>query len=89
MHGLTKGAFLGTEAAASFVVYVSKASVFRAFGALPWDVIVQGLITGSSLMAGSFLAKPFVLKLDPQRFRLLMDGLMLASGLTMLWTAMV
>ena len=38
-------------------------------------------------MAGSFIAKRFVLKLDPERFRLLMDGLMLVSGLTMLWAA--
>jgi uncharacterized membrane protein YfcA len=87
MYGLTKGAFLGTEAAGSLAVYVSKVSVFRAFGALPLEAIVQGLITGSSLMAGSFVAKRFVLKLDPQRFRLLMDGLMLVSGITMLWTA--
>lgn len=85
--GLTKGAFLGTEAAGSLAVYVSKASVFRAFGALPVDVLVEGLITGSTLMAGSFIAKRFVLKLDAQRFRLLMDGLMLASGVTLLWTA--
>jgi uncharacterized membrane protein YfcA len=87
MVGLTKGAFLGTEAAGSLAVYVSKVSVFRAFGALPLEAIVQGLITGSTLMAGSFVAKRFVLKLDAQRFRLLMDGLMLVSGITMLWAA--
>jgi uncharacterized protein len=85
--GLTKGAFLGTEAAGSLAVYVSKASVFRAFGALPIEVLVEGLITGSSLMVGSFIAKRFVLKLDAQSFRLLMDALMLASGVTLLWTA--
>ena len=38
--------------------------MFRSFGALPWDAVVQGLIIGSSLMAGSFLAKRFVLKMD-------------------------
>jgi uncharacterized membrane protein YfcA len=46
---------------------------------------VQGLITGASLMAGAWLAKRFVLRLHPDRFRLLMDALMLVSGLTMLW----
>jgi uncharacterized membrane protein YfcA len=87
LYGLTKGAFLGTEAAGSLAVYASKVSVFRAFGALPLEAIVKGLIIGSSLMAGSFIAKRFVLKLDARSFRLLMDGLMLASGVTMLWTA--
>jgi uncharacterized membrane protein YfcA len=86
-YGLVKGAFLATEAAGSLAIYVSKAVVFRSFGALPTEAIVQGLIVGSSLMAGSFLAKGFVLKLEADRFRLLMDALMLASGATMLWAA--
>lgn len=87
MHGLVKGAFLATEAAGSLAVYLSKTAVFRSFGALPWEVILKGLITGSALMAGSFVARPFVLRLEPARFRLLMDGLMFASGITLLWTA--
>ncbi len=86
-YGLVKGAFLATEAASSLAVYISKAVVFRTLGALPADIIVEGLITGSSLMAGAFLAKRFVLKLEPERFRLVMDGLMLVSGATMLLTA--
>lgn len=86
-YGLVKGAFLATEAASSLAVYISKAVVFRTFGALPPDIIAEGLITGSSLMGGAFLAKRFVLKLEPERFRLVMDGLMLVSGATMLLAA--
>lgn len=86
-YGLVKGAFLATEAAGSLAVYLSKAAVFRSFGALPGDVLLKGLATGSSLMSGAFLAKRFVLKLEPQGFRLLMDGLMLISGATLLWAA--
>jgi uncharacterized membrane protein YfcA len=61
--------------------------VFRSFGALPWDIILKGLIVGSTLMAGAFIAKRFVLKMDPSQFRLLMDGLMLVSGATLLSAA--
>lgn len=86
-YGLVKGAFLATEAASSLAVYVSKVLVFRTLGALPWEIIVEGLITGSSLMGGAFLAKRFVIKLDPERFRLLMEAMMLISGATMLWAA--
>jgi len=86
-YGLVKGAFLATEAAGSLGIYVAKSVVFRSYGALPWDSIAKGLVIGSSLMAGSYLAKRFVLKLPAERFRLLMDGLMLASGLAMLWAA--
>jgi len=87
-YGLVKGAFLATEAAGSLGIYVAKSIVFRSFGALPWEAIVKGLVIGSSLMAGSYLAKRFVLKLPAERFRLLMDGMMLMSGLAMLWAAL-
>ena len=85
--GLVKGAFLSTEAAASLAVYFAKVAVFRSFGALPWEIAAKGLIIGSTLMAGAFIAKRFVLKMDAARFRLLMDGLMLVSGLTLLSAA--
>ena len=87
-HGLARGAFISTEAVASLAVYLSKTAVFQAYGALPVDILVQGLVVGSSLMVGSFLAKGFVLRMSPERFRLLMDALMVASGLTLLWTAL-
>ena len=83
-YGLTKGAFLATEAASSLGLYVSKSVMFQQFGALTGDVALQGLITGSSLMAGAFIAKRFVLRLEPEVFRLVMDGIMIAAGLSML-----
>lgn len=85
--GLVKGALLGTEAASSLAVYISKAMTFQCFDALPLDVVAKGLIAGSSLFAGAFIAKRFVLRLDPNAFRLLMDGLMLVAGLSMFWSA--
>ena len=86
-YGLSKGAFLATEAASSLGLYVSKSVTFQRFGALTPDVAIKGLIAGSSLMAGAFIAKPFLLKLDANVFRLVMDGIMLAAGLSMLWNA--
>ena len=86
-YGLSKGAFLATEAASSLGLYVSKSVTFQRFGALTPDIFVKGLIAGSSLMAGAFIAKRFVLRLDANVFRLVMDGIMLAAGLSMLWNA--
>jgi uncharacterized membrane protein YfcA len=86
-YGLTKGAFLGTEAASSLGMYVSKSITFQQFGALDWEIALKGLIAGSSLMAGAFIAKRFVLKLEPEVFRRVMDGIMIAAGLSMLWNA--
>ena len=78
MYGLVKGAFLATEAAGSLAIYVAKVLAFRGFGAMPWEIFVKGLITGSSLMAGTFIAKRFVMKLDAESFRYMLDGLMLS-----------
>jgi uncharacterized membrane protein YfcA len=86
--GLVKGAYLGTEAMASIAVYLAKALTFRTLGALPMEAVAKGLVIGSSLMAGAFIARRHVRQLDADRFRLLMDGLLLVAGLTMLWAAM-
>jgi uncharacterized protein len=86
-YGLSKGAFLATEAASSLGLYVSKSITFQRFGALTPDILLKGLIAGSSLMAGAFIAKRYVLKLKPDVFRLVMDGIMIAAGLSMLMNA--
>jgi uncharacterized membrane protein YfcA len=86
-YGLTKGAFLATEAASSLGLYLSKSVTFERFGALTPDVAIKGLIAGSSLMSGAFIAKRFVLKLEPDVFRLVMDGIVLVAGISLLWTA--
>ena len=86
-YGLTKGAFLATEAASSLGLYLSKSVTFQQFGALTPDVALKGLIAGASLMSGAFIAKRFVLRLEPEVFRRVMDGIMLAAGLSLLWSA--
>jgi uncharacterized membrane protein YfcA len=86
-YGLTRGAFLATEAASSLGLYVSKSVTFERFGALTSDIAIKGLIAGASLMSGAFIAKRFVLHLKPEAFRIVMDAIMAAAGLSMLWNA--
>jgi uncharacterized protein len=86
-YGLTKGAFLATEAASSLAMYVSKSVTFQRFGALTGDIALKGVVAGASLMFGAFIAKRFVLRLEPEVFRLVMDGIILAAGVSILWTA--
>jgi uncharacterized protein len=86
-YGLDRGGLLGTEAAASIGMYGSKVATFQALGALPLPVVMDGLIVGSSLMAGSFAGRLVVLSLSPGAYRTLIDALMLCSGVTLLWAA--
>ncbi|MCX7363236.1 MAG: sulfite exporter TauE/SafE family protein [Alphaproteobacteria bacterium] len=85
--GLVKGAFIATEAAGSLALYISKAITFRTFGALPLDIVTKGLIAGF-VMAGTYLARLIVERLSVHTFQRLLDGVMLVSGLSLLWAAL-
>jgi len=86
-YGLVKGAFIATEAAGSLALYISKALTFRQFGALPFDIVVKGLISGSSVMAGTYTARLIVERLSVATFQRLLDGVMVVSGAALLWAA--
>ncbi|MCK8785025.1 sulfite exporter TauE/SafE family protein [Roseomonas sp. NAR14] len=86
-YGLTRGAFLGTEAAASLALMIGKVATFREFGALPEPVIVQGLLVGGAVMAGSFSARLAVLRMSHGLFDRVLDGLLLGAGIAVLLPA--
>jgi uncharacterized protein len=86
-YGLVKGAFLATEAAGSLAVYGAKVTAFRHFGALSTPIVLDGLIVGAALMAGTFCARRIVARMSPSTFKLVVDGLMLSSGMSLLWAA--
>ena len=87
-YGLVKGAYLSTEALGSMAIGITKAIVFQRFNALPLETVGRGLLIGASLMAGSRLAKGFVLRLDASQFRLLMDALLVGAGVVLLGGAL-
>ena len=86
-YGLVKGAFIATEAAGSLALYISKAVTFQQFGALPVDIVVKGMISGSSVMAGTYTARLIVDRLSVATFQRLLDVVMALSGLALLWAA--
>lgn len=87
-YGLVKGAFLATEAASSLFIYLAKVVTFREFGALPAEVILQGLVVGLSLMAGTFAGKVLVLRMSAAAHGHVLDGLLMISGLALLAAAL-
>lgn len=87
-YGLVKGAFIATEAAGSVAISLTKAIVFRQFGALPIETVARGLAVGATLMLGSWVAKRIVLRFDATQFRVIMEAMMLVSGVLLLWGAL-
>jgi len=86
-YGLVKGAFLSTEAAASLALMVSKAVTFRALGALPVPAILQGLIIGAAVMAGTFAGKAVVQRMSVRMFQHVLDALLFCSGVSLIGAA--
>ena len=84
--GLSKGALLSTEAIGSLALMISKAATFQVLGALPWPQVVQGLIVGGSMIAGSFAAKRVVDRMSVKTFENMLDVMLLIAAVTMLWT---
>jgi hypothetical protein len=88
-YGLTKGAFLATEAIASAAISLTKIATFRTLGALSTETIVRGLTIGVSLMVGSWLAKPIVARFDGRQYQRLLEALMIGAGAWLLGTAVI
>jgi len=82
--GLSKGAFLGTEAASTLSILFTKGITFHQLGFLNSTAIIQGLLIGSCVLLGSIFSKRIVLALPEKKFLLLMELVMLISGTSIL-----
>jgi uncharacterized protein len=82
--GLSKGAFLGTEAASTLSILFTKGITFHQLGFLNATAMVQGLLIGSCVLVGSIFSKKIVLALPEKKFLLLMELVMLISGASIL-----
>jgi len=83
-YGLSKGAFLGTEAASTLSILFTKGITFHQLGFLNASAIIQGFLIGSCVLLGSIFSKRIVLALPEKKFLLLMELVMLISGLSIL-----
>jgi len=87
-YGLSKGAFVATEAVGSAAISLTKALTFHSFGALPAATVGRGLAVGTALMAGSWISKRILQSIDAHRFQFIIEMMMVAAGLSMLWGAL-
>ncbi|MFM2423005.1 MAG: hypothetical protein RL291_1535 [Pseudomonadota bacterium] len=83
-YGLAKGPFVATEAAGSALIGLTKSSVFRTFGALPWETLVRGLVIGSALTVGSWVSKRLMQHITTEQFHGMMDGVLFFAGIILL-----
>lgn len=88
MVGLTKGAFIGTEAAGSLAVLGAKLTTFRTMDALPAAAVAKGLLIGLSLMLGTVFGKKALRHVSIAGFENLSDVVLLVTGATLIAAAL-
>ncbi len=83
-YGLVKGAYIGTEAAATVVMHVAKLAAYGGAAILTARGMLAGLALGPLMVGGSWVGKRIVDRLPEQVFVLLIEVVMAAAGLAFL-----
>ena len=83
-YGLGGGAFLGTEAASSLLLYGGKLATFGAAGALTGATVIRGVVIGGALMSGSIVARRVVERVGLRTYEFLIDIVLAVGAATMI-----
>lgn len=83
-YGLVKGAYIGTEAAATVVMHVTKLVAYTGTAVLTSGGALVGLALGPSMVLGSLIGKRIVDRLPPTIFVLVVEATLLTAGIAFL-----
>lgn len=83
-YGLTRGAYIGTEALATVVMHVVKIATYRSSSLLALQGVGVGLLMGVGLLAGSYLGSKIVNRLSERVFVVLVEATLVIAGLRFL-----
>jgi uncharacterized membrane protein YfcA len=79
-YGLTKGAYIGTEALCTVVMHVFKLVAYGHTGLLTVHVLAAGVLLGPIMISGSFIGKKILDALPEKVFVLVIDATLVAAG---------
>lgn len=82
-YGLVKGAYLATEALGAAAIHLAKSTVYGRFSELDLTTAAYGLTIGAALVAGSWIGKQVVDRLDVAAFVRVVEVLLIAAGTLM------
>jgi len=85
-YGLSGGAFLGTEAASSILLYSAKLATFGAADAVTKAIIIHGIAIGTALLFGSIFARRIVERINLNTYDILIDIVLSIGAATLILT---
>lgn len=83
-YGLVKGAYIGTEALASFLTHIVKLVAYGGYGILAASSMVTGVAVGVFMILGSYLGKRLLDRLPERWFPPIVEAVLVVSGLQFL-----
>lgn len=83
-YGLTRNAFVGTVAAGTFLVSVTKAVVYGGFALLTLETFLVASGVGLIMAVGAYVGARIVRRVPEKAFVYAVEGVMLASGVLLL-----
>lgn len=84
-YGLTKSAFIGTEALCTVVMHVTKLTIYHQTAVLSLHSAYVGLWLGPLMITGSWLGKKIVRKLPERWFVVAVEVTLILAGLDFLF----
>ncbi len=82
--GLPARAYVASEAVTAVLIHVTKSVVYRRYAAMSGDDVLQGVLLGSSLVAGSWTGRKIIDRLPKRGFSLLVECLIVTSAVVLL-----
>ena len=79
-YGLVKGAYIGTEAAATVVMHTTKLVAYGGAGVLGSGAALTGLALAPAMFAGSWVGKRVLARVTERAFATIIDAVLLVSG---------
>ena len=83
-YGLRKNAFVGTVAVGTFLVSITKASVYGGFSLLDAEALLVAVGIGLIMAVGAYIGSRIVKRMPERAFVYIVEGVMLASGVALL-----
>ena len=83
-YGLAKGAYIGTEAMCTVVMHITKLVAYGQTTVLTGPDVVDGLLLGPPMVAGSYLGKHIVNRLPRSLFVAIVEIVLIVAGLEFL-----
>jgi hypothetical protein len=82
--GLLKSAYIGTEAAATVVMHVTKLVAYGIAALLSVAVLAVGLVMAPAMIAGSWIGKRIVDRLPERIFVAIIEVVLVVTGIAFL-----